>query len=320
MNKILIGIIFIAIFLSLLTKVLAINVGIQKYDYYKIYANGTNIPKYGIKNIFGISLSDFSPKVPTLSLTVWGNDTIKKFGGDGWLTGSGFLTNPITQVYYSIKLLNITNCTDFSPTRIFCNGTGMLVVDFKNNNIPQIKKTINIFSFDLYDSNGNNTIDIGDTINIAGGENSSDDLFNITDMKVRKPFINKSIMSGIQVQYSDYAPFLTFPEPQYIGQTVYATNNVIMRNIGQLPLNIYVCGKNFTGIVEFSIKKGTFIGHYVELPVCDDSLPHKNGILLNQFFYFIPLFPNKHMQLLTPRIMYTSEYEQGELEFLVELA
>jgi hypothetical protein len=324
MNKILIGIIFITFFLSLTTQALAIDVGIQTYDYYRIYAVG-NGTKYGIKNIFGIGISDFSPKVPTFSLTVWGNDTVKKFGGDGWLTGSGLLTNPMAQVYYSIKLLNITDCTDFNTTRIFCNGTGVFIMDFKNGN-PQIKKTINTFSFDLYDSNGNGTIGIGDTINVAGGETSSDDLFNITmivpniSRKIRTPFIYKTIMSGIQVQYSDYAPFLTFPEPQYIGQTLYATNNVIIRNIGKLPLNVYVCGNNFTGIVDFAIKRGTCIGHCIVLPVCDDSLPHKNGILLDQFLYSTPLLPNKHIQLLTPRITYMSEYEQGELEFMTELA
>jgi hypothetical protein len=211
-------------------------------------------------------------------------------------------------------LTNITNCTDFSPTRIFCNGTGVFLIEFKNSsNIPQIIKPINIFLFDLNDSNGNGTIGIGDTINLAGGGTSSDDLFNITliipniSMKIRTPFINTTIMSGIQVQYSDYGMELTFPEPLYTGQTLYATNNVIIKNIGKFPLNVSVCEEDFPGLVEFKIKKGVEIGNFVPLPACNSTI--SLGLL----------DPSKKIQMYVPKITYTSDYDQGTLEFFTEL-
>jgi hypothetical protein len=165
------------------------------------------------------------------------------------------------------------------------------------------------------------------------GRNASENIFNITDMIVKKfspGFVIAENDSVLEVTW------MSMPQPEMdpsifsnilnftwvgIGNTTYATNNIWLKNVGKNKIKIYVCGENYPGIIEFSVMSGTRIFGRYTLPECDSSQPFNNGIQIAPKFNGIVGIPSgKEIEIYNSRITYYQNYTEGSLNFSIAIA
>lgn len=122
----------------------------------------------------------------------------------------------------------------------------------------------------------------------------------------------------LNIRYSSYENNLNFPifpyGYDYIGYTMYAKNNIRVQWMCKRYVDVYACGDNFPGAVEFRKKQGTIMSGFVILPECDNALPFNNGIKINIF----PMWYYSSAYIYSPRITYTESWKQGTVRFYIE--
>jgi len=116
------------------------------------------------------------------------------------------------------------------------------------------------------------------------------------------------IPSNLKVWYLGGGDTLNFPEG-VIGQVIFSMNNAKIKNIGSSRTDLFVCGQDFPGIVQFKLKYGTRMSGWKTLAEC----PDKTDVTPTYMWFYKGLQPQHSIQIYNPRILYTGPFTEGKL-------
>jgi len=299
-------ILIILIFLCILLGI------VKAEESFDVYANNGTI-----NLLSNINISNYVSTKSSFSGLFYFNGSDYK--GQASFYTSGYLKNGRKQpVSIALIMENVTTCNNFNISLINCYGIGKMVVMYPK--YIARNTVINNFTVQVF----------GGKVDISG-MNASNNLFSITGMEIKKfypGFIVIDNDSALEVTRSNILqPLISTPfnlssilnfTPGLIGNTTYANNNVMLKNVGNNSINISVCGINYPGIVEFLVKSGTRFSNWITLPECDSTQPFNNGVQIVPVYYGKPGLPiGKEIVIYNSRITYDKNYTQGDLNFTI---
>jgi len=295
-------------FLIFINAATAIEPTLPSYDIYAKDGTINYIP----------NITNFYTKDSKLTFVVYQDGSTYNGSARYTLTGLAQLSYVIKMKNYtknytftlSIDMNKVKDCWNFGNDRIYCDGEGDLYISYYglvNNIVKKLYYHTSLETFRIDVTNGN-------SVNIAGGQVGSD-IFRVTGMLVGN-FYSGKVAFPIEIYYSDNSDHLKYPNAS-INTTVRTENSMVVKNIANLnkDAKVYVCGKDFPGILKFQIwgdnindQQGTSpymgISNIFMMPTCPSN------------FYIGKFGTGQKVQIPFQGFLnYTQSFSQGSLIF-----